>query len=151
MNDTRKAVLAVLKGATAPMTLADISAAVGYDVKTGSINALITAGVIGKGDKVSVKRATSRKVNTYAYGGKDSADKLEMTDTRKAIVDTLKGATAPMTLADISAAVGAKVASGAMNVLTAKGIAVVAGETNVAATKTVAVDTYVLGDTSVIA
>lgn len=48
MNETRTAIVNVLKDAAAPMTLKEISAAVGFDVKSGTTNAMVKANIILK-------------------------------------------------------------------------------------------------------
>jgi hypothetical protein len=48
MNETRTAIVNVLKDAAAPMTLKEISAAVGFEVKSGTTNAMLKAGIIIK-------------------------------------------------------------------------------------------------------
>ena len=46
MNEKRTAVIETLKNATAPMTLAEISNAAGVEVKSGTTNAMVKAGLI---------------------------------------------------------------------------------------------------------
>lgn len=66
MNPTREKVLEVLKKAEKPLTLAEISERAGIEVKSGSTNALITAGLIKiDGEvKVPVVRYEPRKIYT---------------------------------------------------------------------------------------
>ena len=69
MNDTRKAVVNVLKGATEAMTLNEIAKAMGVEkVNTGTTNAMVTAGVIRKVGTKKVARVTYVEVATYAMG-----------------------------------------------------------------------------------
>ena len=75
MNDTRRKVIDVLKNADAPMTLNDIAKVLNVDVKTGTTNALIAAGVLKVAGTVKVPVTTYREVNTYALGDVD-LDKL---------------------------------------------------------------------------
>lgn len=149
MNETRVAVLKVLRNATKPMTLAEIANAMGVEkIATGTTNAMLTAGYIAKGDKVKVPAAGKRNVNTYAYKSEPAKDtKVVMNETRVAILATLKGANKPMTLAEIANAIGAeKINPGVITpMLTAETI-VVAGETSVPTKTSKNVDTYVLGE-----
>lgn len=64
-TDVQKKVMDVLANAEKPLTLAEISEAVGADVKTGSINALVKKGYIGHGDYVEKIVQAKRKVMTY--------------------------------------------------------------------------------------
>lgn len=148
MNETRVAVLAVLRNATKPMTLAEIANAMGVEkVATGTTNAMLTAGYIAKGEKVKVAATGKRSVNTYMYGGEPAANtKVVMNDTRVAILNTLRNAAAPMTLAEIATAIGMEklnpgVITPMLNAETVKA----AGTTMVATKTTKTVDTYTIG------
>jgi len=68
MNPTREKVLEVLKNADAPLTLAEISEAAGIEVKTGSTNAMITAGLIKKVGTRKVAKTVYVEVAEYAIG-----------------------------------------------------------------------------------
>lgn len=46
MNENRVAIVNVLSSATAPMTLAEISEKVGFEVKTGTTNTMVKAGIL---------------------------------------------------------------------------------------------------------
>lgn len=148
MNDTRKAVLDVLANAEAPMTLAEISAAAGMDVKTGSINALVTAGVINKAGTKSMPKVVKAKVGTYRLGSRVASEikDFKMTDVRKAVLDTLTNATDSMTLAEISEAVGAEVKSGTVNALVSLDLVEKGADKTVERMGKSTVNTYVLGD-----
>lgn len=54
--------------------------------------------------------------------------KITMNEKRTAVIETLKNATAPMTLAEISSAAGVAVKSGTTNAMVQVGLIVVAGE-----------------------
>ena len=54
--------------------------------------------------------------------------KITMNEKRNAVIETLKNATAPMTLAEISKAAGVEVKSGTTNAMVKNGIIVVSGE-----------------------
>lgn len=69
MNEKRTAVLNALKGATEEgMTLAEISEAIGSEVKTGTTNAMVTAGLIKKVGTKKVAKTVYVEVATYALG-----------------------------------------------------------------------------------
>ena len=54
--------------------------------------------------------------------------KIKMNEKRTAVIETLKNATAPMTLAEIATAAGVEVKSGTTNAMVKVGLIVVAGE-----------------------
>ena len=68
MNPIREKVIAVLKNAEAPLTLAEISEKVGAEVKTGSTNAMVTAGLIKKVGTRKVAKTVYVEVAEYAIG-----------------------------------------------------------------------------------
>lgn len=68
MNPTREKVLAVLKDADGEMTLAEISEAAGVEVKTGTTNAMLAAGLIKKVGTRKVAKTVYVEVATYAIG-----------------------------------------------------------------------------------
>lgn len=53
---------------------------------------------------------------------------IKMNEKRTAVIETLKNATAPMTLAEIANAAGVEVKSGTTNAMVKVGLIVVAGE-----------------------
>ena len=54
--------------------------------------------------------------------------KITMNEKRNAVIETLKNATAPMTLAEISNAAGVEVKSGTTNAMVKVGLIIVSGE-----------------------
>lgn len=62
---TQIAVMNVLAKAEKPLTLEEISKAVGFEVKSGSITGLIKNGYIGHGEKVAKKVVVTRHVMSY--------------------------------------------------------------------------------------
>ena len=73
--------------------------------------------------------------------------KITMNDTRKAVINTLENADAPMTLKEIAEALGLeKLNSGTTNALVAAGILKVAGTKKVPVVKYNEVNTYTVGD-----
>lgn len=78
MNEKRVAVINALKGAAKPMTLAEISAAANTEIKTGTTNAMIKAGVIKvAGERTIVCPACGRKhtVKEYEIGDLTAIEK----------------------------------------------------------------------------
>ena len=71
MNEKRTAVIETLKNATAPMTLAEISSAAGVEVKSGTTNAMVKAGlIVVSGEREIVCPACGHKhtVKEYSLG-----------------------------------------------------------------------------------
>lgn len=90
-NEKQKAFLDILANADAPMTLAEISAKAGMDIKTGSINGLLES---GKGLAKCNKNAREivcaccghkTKVSTYELIGKADAPKVEAVETTEKV------------------------------------------------------------------
>ena len=69
-NEKRVAIVNALENANEPMTLADISKVVGFDVKTGTTNPMVEADIIRKVGTVKVPVVTYREVAVYAIGEK---------------------------------------------------------------------------------
>jgi chromosome segregation and condensation protein ScpB len=63
-----KAILAILKTANTPMTLAEINEVNGTDFKTGTLVSLIKKGLITKGDEKEVEYTAKKLVGTYKIG-----------------------------------------------------------------------------------
>lgn len=74
MNEKREAVISVLKNAEGAMTLAEIAEATGMDIKTGTTNAMIAAGMIRKVGTRKVPKTVFVEVSEYAIGDVDVAD-----------------------------------------------------------------------------
>ena len=68
MNPIREKVIEVLKNSDKPLTLAEISEAAGVEVKSGSTNAMITAGLIKKVGTRKVAKTVYVEVAEYAIG-----------------------------------------------------------------------------------
>ena len=65
-TDNQKAIVDYLKAnAGKTFTLAQISEAVGFDVKSGTIVKLVKFANVTKGEPVEIERKTIAKVNTY--------------------------------------------------------------------------------------
>lgn len=68
MNPIREKVIETLKSANEPLTLAEISALAGVEVKTGTTNAMLAAGVIKKVGTKKVAKTVFVEVATYEIG-----------------------------------------------------------------------------------
>lgn len=68
MNPKREAVINALKDAEKPMTLAELSEIVGEEVKSGTTNAMVTAGLIKKVGTRKVAKTVYVEVAEYAIG-----------------------------------------------------------------------------------
>ena len=68
MNQKREAILKALKEAKEPQTLEDLSTIIGEEVKTGTTNAMVTAGLIKKVGTRKVAKTVYVEVATYALG-----------------------------------------------------------------------------------
>ena len=66
-NETQVKFLGVLKNADGPMTLADVSEVVGQEIKSGSINTLISKGMVVTSD-VEIECLIVRKDNGKVVG-----------------------------------------------------------------------------------
>lgn len=149
MNETRKAVIEVLRNANAPMTLAEIGAAIGVDLKTGTTNAMLTAGVIVKAGETKVAATGTSPRATYTFNCMPSENsKFVMTPERTAIAAALEGKT--MTLAQVSEIVGFEVKSGSINAMVSAGVVAKVGEVKVTVPRSKTVATYRIGDTNIV-
>lgn len=130
-------IVKVLKESETDLTLAQISELAGVVIAPGTITAAINKGLVAKTGEIDIERPSKRNVSTYAL----VTDEVQMnakgkpvnyTDGEKAIMGVLKGAEAPMTLAEIAVALGVeKLTSGAINGLVKKGNVAKAGEREV--------------------
>lgn len=80
MNEKRNAVIETLKNATAPMTLTEISNAVGIEVKSGTTNAMVKIGLIvvsGEREIVCPACGHKHKVKEYTLGDLTVLEKSE--------------------------------------------------------------------------
>ena len=64
-TDTEKAILATIKDADAPMTLAQIGEAMGRILISGNINGLVTKGNVGMAGEVEVPCMSKKKASQY--------------------------------------------------------------------------------------
>ena len=104
-NDAAKAIVKTLAESDRPLTLAEINSISGVEVLPGNITGLVKKGVI---------------LNVGNY-----------TETETAILAIMKDADEPMTLAQISEAMGRSLISGNINGLVTKGNVSIAGEVEV--------------------
>lgn len=136
-NDAAKAIVKTLADSDKPLTLAEINAISGVEILPGNITGLIKKGVILNVGKTDALVPSKRKVSLYAFVTAEpqtspATGKIcNYTDTERAILATIKDADAPMTLAQISEAMGRALISGNINGLVTKGNVAVAGEVEV--------------------
>lgn len=64
-NDKQKKVMEILANADHPLTLNEISAIYGENIATGSINTLLTKGLMVHGEDAEVEVVVKKKVATY--------------------------------------------------------------------------------------
>lgn len=150
-----RAIVAALKGADHPLTLAEINEKSGLSLKPGSMTSAIRKGLIVKGEDVKVKRTVKREVSTYRFVTADALDitmdgkpikPFNYTPSEIAILATAatmpKGE--PFTLAELSAAHGAApIKSGNINSLVKKGNLAKAGTRKIECEGSAKVATYV--------
>lgn len=76
LNEKQTAILKVLNGAESPMTLAELGAAAGFEVKSGTTNNLVKRGymeAVGKRTMVCPCCGRKRQVLEYRGTGKQDA------------------------------------------------------------------------------
>lgn len=74
MTELRTKIIDTLKNATEPMTLSEISTAISADVKTGTTNSLVSAGLVRKVGTKKVAKVVYVEVATYEIGDTSSLD-----------------------------------------------------------------------------
>lgn len=78
MNEKRKAIVSVLKGASEPMTLNEIATKLGVEkIASGTTNAMLEAGIIKVAGTKRVPIVSYREVNVYEMGEMPNEDKGE--------------------------------------------------------------------------
>ena len=136
-NDAAKTIVKTLADSDKPLTLAEINAVSGVEILPGNITGLIKKGVILNVGKTDALVPSKRKVSLYAFVTAEPQTNpangkiCNYTDTETAILATIKDADAPMTLAQISEAMGRTLISGNINGLVTKGNVAIAGEVEV--------------------
>ena len=136
-NDAAKTIVKTLADSDKPLTLAEINAVSGLEVLPGNITGLVKKGVIINVGKTVIAVPSKRKVSLYAFVTAEPQTNpangkiCNYTDTETAILATIKDADAPMTLAQISEAMGRTLISGNINGLVTKGNVAIAGEVEV--------------------
>ena len=145
-----KAIVKVLKENEDGLTLAEIAAATGLDIKSGTVNSAVTKGLVDKVGTREVVRNGKRNVATYTLITDEVLNKADgkpanYTDNEKKLMAVLKGADAPMILAEIAEGMGVeKLSSGAVNGLVKKGNIAKAGEVTVTVPVKAEVTVYAL-------
>lgn len=136
-NDAAKAIVKTLAESNKPLTLAEINAISEVKILPGNITGLIKKGVILNVGKTDALVPSKRKVSLYAFITAEPQTNpangkiCNYTDTERAILATIKDADEPMTLAQISEAMGRTLISGNINGLVTKGNVSIAGEVEV--------------------
>ena len=136
-NDAAKTIVKTLADSDKPLTLAEINAVSGVEILPGNITGLIKKGVILNVGKTDALVPSKRKVSLYAFVTAEPQTNpangkiCNYTETETAILATIKDADAPMTLAQISEAMGRTLISGNINGLVTKGNVAIAGEVEV--------------------
>ena len=134
MNDNQKTIYNTLKDATEGMTLAEINAANGTDIKSGSMNALLAQGIVAIAGERAGECATHRKIKVFGLtadsGDKIKARKKPLNEAQQKFVTAL--AQGEATLAEINANADKEIKSGSINTLVTEGIVEVRGEKIVA-------------------
>lgn len=144
LNANRVAILNALRGANKPLTLAEISAIVGFEVKSGSTNSLVSAGYIVKAGKVEVAKKVKSKVAVYALGETDiKSTKLKADEKRTAILNALKDGEG--TLAELSERVGFEIKTGTTNAMLTAGVIAKVGTREIIKDGKAKVETYTFG------
>lgn len=121
-----RAIVSALQGEPEGLTIAEVNEKTGMDLKPGSFSNAIKKQLIVRVGEREVERMGTREVSAYELitdevnKGEDGKE-FNYSDSEKAIMGVLKGATEPMTLAQIAEALGVeKLSSGAINALVNK-------------------------------
>lgn len=154
-NDAAKAIVKTLADSDKPLTLAEINSISGVEVLPGNITGLVKKGVILNVGKTVVAMPSKRKVSLYTFVTAEPQTNpangkiCNYTETETAILAAIKDADEPMTLAQISEAMGRTLISGNINGLVTKGNIAIAGEVEVPCMSKKKVSLYVNNDGAV--
>ena len=148
MNDNQKTIYNTLKDATEGMTLAEINAANGTNIQSGSMNALLTQGIVAVTGERTIDTTVSRKHKVFGLTA-DANDKIKarkkpLNEAQQIFVTAL--AQGEATLAEINANADKEIKSGSINTLSAEGIVEVRGEKAVAGIGHRKVQVYALAE-----
>lgn len=125
-KDNDFTIVNVLREHPEGLTLAEIVAATGVEMKAGSITSALSKNLIVRIGDVKTIRPSRRQVNVYSLITDElltdeKGKTFNYSDSEKAIMAVLKGAEKPMTLAEIAIALNVeKLSSGAINGLVGK-------------------------------
>lgn len=125
-NDNDRAIVNSLKG-TDGLTIAEINAATGLELKPGNIVAAMRKGLIAAIGEREITRPTTRTVSTYNYVDSDThiaenGKAFNYTDNEKNVLSFAANMEGEFTLAELAAAMGLeKLSSGSINGLVKKG------------------------------
>lgn len=121
-----RAIVAALKNATEPMSLAEIAAATGLNLVPGHIVSAMHKNLISKVGEREIEKKGTRAVLTYNFVTADALTNADgkpfnYTDSEKEILAASAKMESPFTLAELSEAMGRKITSGSTNGLIRKG------------------------------
>lgn len=141
-------IVKILKDSEVDLTIAEISEIAGMPIAPGTMTSAVNKGLIAVSGKKTVERPAKRNVAEYVFVTDEAqvnakGKPVNYTDGEKAIMGVLKGAEAPMTLAEIAMALGKeRLTSGSINGLVGKGNVAKAGERAVTVVSKAEVNTY---------
>lgn len=143
-NEKQKLFIKTLEGSDG-MTLKQASVAAGIDFATGTINPLVSKGLVviaGEADGQGTKKVAYK---VYGYVADKTADgKWTPNDKQVAFLKVLKDNPDGLTLKQASVAAGIEFATGTINSLTTKGLVQILGETEMTVPTTRKVKVYKL-------
>lgn len=134
MNDNQKTIYNTLSGTAEGMTLAEINAANGTDIKSGSMNVLLTQGIVAIAGERAITVTTNRKIKVFGLAA-DANDRIKarkkpLNEAQQIFVTALTQGEA--TLAEVNESTGKEIKSGSINTLIKEGIIESRGEKAVA-------------------
>ena len=122
-----KAIVEALKGNLDGLTIAELTAITGMEIKSGHVVSLSKRGYVEVIGEREVMRPAKRKVATYVYVTSDVLNKedgkpFNYTDGETAVLAAAAGFDGPFSLADLAAAMNKeRMTSGSINGLVKKG------------------------------
>lgn len=125
-TENDRALVAALKGADHPMTIAELNEASGRKFVPGHIVSALKKGLIEKVGTIEVEKPSTRQISTYTFISADVMKKADgkdydYSDSAKAILAAASKMDKPFTLAELSEAAGFEVKSGSIVALMKKG------------------------------
>lgn len=146
LTPEKENIINFINNANEPLTLAQISEGVGFNVAPGTITNLIDRGLIAKGDQVEIEVPAKGKANTYQFNGDvefpgngkaaPSEAVTNLYNHFKANPDTL------LTVAAVVDATGVNYSPSVFSALVKRGLVVKGDQVEVAKTAKRLVNTY---------